>query len=161
MKIPCLRAGDFFYSIVMTQIAELQEIETLKFVTGKELDFLKANPTVLFPEELFPFKSDHPKPVWIRLGKDIIGKPEIEFGHRNRTGRIIIDNGYWGPRPDNRNYYVIVKVDPWFTNECGYSPRVEPKIFDEFNKDMLKNLADQTVKLWDKAIENNARLWGS
>lgn len=139
--------------------AKLSTVEYLRYldltsISSDELNMLRNDLQNLF-EVKFPFT------VKFKNGKNVTFQKgsfnRIEVIHRSRTGHLKMDNGYKGRQPYGLDYYAILKVEPYFTNESQYTDgvRVEKKF--KFNAETLTELAIKVVKVWDKAIENNAR----
>jgi hypothetical protein len=134
---------------------ELPLIDYLKWlnkqsINSKDLNLFKENYV-----ELFDFKF----PVQIgtvRFSLDETFKFSrcIQISHRNRNGKIVVDNSYHGGTPFGNNHSLTIKAEPYFTNECQYT--YYSKVQD-FNMTLLEDVAKGIIPIWDRAIENNAR----
>lgn len=141
---------------LMSDVEYLKSIDT-KYLTGDELDLFKKKHVELFDESIFPFSvGEDRKKVTFSIDKTF-SDWRIMISHRNRTGWINIDNSYHGRMPYGYDYGLIVKVDPIFTNECGYYVDIRNNI--TWDRKMLEQFIPNIIKKWDNAIENNARLW--
>ena len=137
---------------------ELSTLEYLHAINAKHLNnddlrlFRENLPALLMDNFKLPYISKHKKPVTVSIGRDF---GDVIVSHRNRKAFFKIENGYYGGTPYKNDYYLILEAAPYFTNEMQYYVRVER---DEitWDKKMLDILANRVVKVWDKAIENNA-----
>lgn len=122
----------------------------LAMITNDELDALKENVFSLY-KSLLPYTINK---VTFKMGDF----NRIEVHHRNKCGYLQMNNGYKGRQPFDLDYYAILKVSPYFTNECQYTDgvRLEEKQIT-FKIEDLEKLSHLVVKIWDKAIKNNAR----
>jgi len=130
--------------------AYLKAIDFMR-LTNKDLNLLKTKFKDLFFEGLIPYTYKAEKSVVFGKGQFA----DIQVSHRNRQGYIRIENGYYGQQPFKEDYYAIVEIVPYFTNEMRYYVRVEYADIT-FDKSMLDKLAKNLIPIWDKAIERNA-----
>lgn len=136
----------------------LSDIEYLKslnlrYLNSNDLHLLQKKFLLLFDESIFPYTISK---VTFYIDETW---GDLNVRHRNRIGRIKIDNGYYGQTPFKNDYYAILECNPSFTNECQYQTRCENKEIT-FDKNMLNILSQRIIPIWDKAIENNAKYWG-
>lgn len=129
-----------------------------RHLNSRDLDLFKNNYHLLFKDVVFPYVVENGnKPVVFTKRNDIFGE-KICVSHRNRTGRLEIDNGYHGPMPFNNDFYIFLYCNPHFTNVLSASyARVENGL--NFDKQTLDSMASQIIKVWDVAIENNYNLY--
>jgi hypothetical protein len=136
-------------------LSTLEYMKSLDFnrLTSYDLNLIKQDYVLLFDKTIFPYTYKNVK-------FDIGDWNRISVKHRNREGYINMDNSYYGSRPFGINYGLIVECLTYFTNECRYVSRVEDKKI-KFDTSMLDLIAEEVIKKWDLAIENNASLYHS
>lgn len=120
-------------------------------INGEELDELRKSFINLFDKSIFPYKSDK---VEFFLKKEF-GEERVLVSYRNRTGYLEADNGYWGHTENGKDYYLIIRVNPYFTNvHSAYHGRAEGKELT-WDKNMLNIIAKKLIPVWSHAIEEN------
>jgi hypothetical protein len=136
------------------ELPTLDYLKTLNLnqINTSDLALMKTNFTGFFDKSIFPYTVNK---VTFRFGN--LGK--IEVLHRNRSGYLKIDNGYHGSMPFRNDYSVILVCAPYFTNEHGTYTRCERGEIT-WDKAMLDKLAGKIIEAWDRAIENNFRIYG-
>ena len=140
----------------LSTIEYLKKIDLNK-INSADLNLLKHNFTELFDYSIFPYTVN--KVSFSFKKSEYKWEEGIYVYHRNRTGQLKIDNGYWGPTPFANDYYAILRCEPNFTNEHGTYVSVDIKNLP-FDKSILDSLSGLIVKAWDRAIEQNFRIYG-
>lgn len=126
-------------------------------INSTDLTLLKNNYHLLLEENLLPHTyGTGNKSVSFFFDKTF---NDIKMSYRNRTGTLVIDNGYYGPHPFGNDYYAIVKIRPHFTNVAAAYIQVDLRK-GSFNKFLLNSLSSSLVTIWDRAIEQNWKNWG-
>lgn len=117
----------------------------------KDLNLYKDNILNLLKDYL-PYNKEG-----VSFYKDSIDK--IGVSYRNRIGALYVDNSYHGHMPYDNNYGLIIKIKSYHFNECRYLINIYNNEITFDNK-MFNILIEKIKETWDKAIENNAILYG-
>ena len=123
----------------------ISNTEYIKYLDYNHLDeydlhLIKQNFTEILKDYL-PYKY---KDVFIDYGQfyNVVVKYESMIGY------LTIDNSYHGQQPYGEDYGLIIKINPFFTNEMKYYIQVDN--IKKLNKQVLNAIAKELIKKWSK-----------
>jgi hypothetical protein len=121
-------------------IDDITYIENINYnhLDSYDLQLIKQNFDKIFENEL-PYRYNN---VFFGFGQF----NRIVVSYDSKQGYLTVDNSYYGHQPYGEDYGLIIKINPYFTNEMKYYVQIDNIL--KLNKTMLNTIADNIIKKW-------------